>query len=98
MTAPLDSKARLCWYPAESATAPVRSTTCTGTLLEPDVSLPSPSWPSSFSPQELAVPLDISASTCCPPAATAVTPASPLTATGTSLLVYVPSPSSPLPL
>ena len=60
-----------------------------------------PSWPPSLFPQAASVPSEHNARLCPPPAATAMTvlPASMpelLTATGTELLVVLPSPSWPL--
>ena len=58
--------------------------------------VPSPSWPWSFFPQVQTVLSLFSATAPYGPAAIAVTPVSPETWTGVSLLRVVPLPSWPL--
>src|SRR5437899_1281933 len=89
MSVPFESRARLWHAPQATATTPESPATGTGVLLHellPQVSgpvlLPLPSWPNSFSPHALTVPSARRARLCSAPAEIAVTPLSPLTATG----------------
>src|SRR5438132_564130 len=76
------------------AVSPVRPLTITGAV--DCVVVPSPSWPLPLAPQHRAEPPDISAHVKFPPAATAVAPFRPTTATGfATLTAYAPFPSWP---
>src|SRR2546427_1685621 len=69
LTVPLLSSARLKSVPAETAIAPLRALTATGTLLE--VNLAVPSWPLSLFPHAITVPLESRARLWLAPAAIA---------------------------
>lgn len=82
-TVPFESSAQASWYWAETATAPLRSDTLTGDVV--DVFVPFPSWPDVLSPQHLTPP-ETTAHMNPLPALIAETLARPGTVTGDSEL------------
>jgi hypothetical protein len=94
---PVVVRAQVAWSPAEiSANVTLLGmVTATGTLLL--VSMPLPSWPLLFHPQQYAVPVVVRAQVEILPASIAEneTPLGIVTATGTLLLVVVPLPKLP---
>ena len=93
--APPAATAHVWLLAAEIARAPLPSPD-TGVGVDRFVVVPSPSWPAKLLPQHRTAPPDVRAHAWACPVATASTPLdSPLTGTGVSRVVVVPSPSWP---
>ena len=92
---PVARSAQVWEAPAVIAVAPESPETSVGARRS--VVVPSPSWPEKLEPQHLTVPPVRSAHVWSSPAlspdASAMTPERPVTATGVSRVVVVPSPS-----
>src|ERR1035441_161927 len=108
LTVPSPSSAKLWISPDAMAVTPLSPVTGRGVVEQGCGSLfvlhssgplkpPSPNWPHSLSPQASTVPFSNRARLQKSPADVAVTPVSPLTATGARRCSTVPSPSSPRP-
>ena len=97
-TAPPLVTAQVWPLPAATASTPLASP-LTGTGVSRCVVVPSPTWPYPLYPQHCTPPPLVSAQVWLLPAITDTTPlSSPLTGTGITCVVVVPSPSWPEPL